>query len=393
MFRSWILCLLATLTASSVFAAASKNSGLGVGISATVANRTGNAPVIISTLPTDGSTITSATPQIQFVFSEDMNITQIDIKQVLLPAGLTARQLVWADARTLNILYDGSLNSFGAKRVALFDNVFRTPGNVPIPKGSGLAFNYGDIPPVFTINPSFSPAAPTTADMVNFTCLATSPVGATLNYSWDFGDGTFGSGATVQHNYPTANSYLATITVTDGFGGVLLVPMLVKVSQGAAVIPPTVLPWTVTRASINLNFKIKGRDRIQVFGLVTLPAGFNPLKQTVQVAVGNVTATFTMDKNGRGKSGTNRFSLVRKLIRKQFFGGPVKINFFLRGDFAAALAASGLTNVATPKAGAMASLPISLTLSNQVYIDQPKVLYKVSRNVLNANARFVLKRK
>ena len=386
-----VLFLIFALVTPATALAASKQ-GVSVGVNMTVGSR-GSAPEIVATTPVDGSTVLTATPQFQFVFSIDMNTNITDPALVLLPAGLTVTALTWSDARTLNIAYSGSLPQFGAKRVALFDNVFRTPGNVPIPKGSGLAFNYGDIPPVFTIAPTFSPALPTTSDMVTFSCLANSPVGATLTYSWDFGDGTFGSGATVQHNYPTPNAYLATITVTDGFGGELMLPMLVKVSQGAAVLPPTILPWTVTRASINLNFKKAGRDRIQVLGTVTLPAGYNPLKQTVQVTVGNVSASFTMDKNGRAKTGPNRFSLIRKLKRKVFLGGPVRINFFLHGDFAKALAASGLTNVATPKVGAMTSLPITLTLSSQLYIDQPSVLYKVSRNILNGNARFVLKRK
>ena len=369
-------------------ACSAQAAGVGVGVGLTIRTSNGPTPLIIATLPVDGSTVLTSTPEIQFTFNIDMDTTRTDKTKVLLPNGLTASSLVWLDSRTLRITYSGFMPSFRADRVALFDRYFVSTDGESIPLGSGLAFNYGDIPPVFTINPTFSPAAPTTSDMVSFSCLANSPVGATLNYSWDFGDGTFGSGASVQHNYSTANAYLVTITVTDGFGGVLLVPMLVKVSQGAAVIPPSVLTWTVTRANINLGFRIKGRDRIQVLGTVTLPASYNPLKLTAQVAVGNVSATFTLDKNGRAKSGSNRFSLVRKLKRKQFLGGPVKINFFLHGDFAAALAASGLTKVITPKAGSIVSLPVTLTLGNTLYIDQPKLLYKVNKTLANGRATF-----
>lgn len=42
--------------------------------------------------------------------------------------------------------------------------------------------------------------------------------GYELNYSWDFGDGTGGSGVSPQHTYPAPGFYVVTLTVTDGFG-------------------------------------------------------------------------------------------------------------------------------------------------------------------------------
>ncbi|MFA5771861.1 MAG: PKD domain-containing protein [Thermoplasmata archaeon] len=41
------------------------------------------------------------------------------------------------------------------------------------------------------------------------------PIGDTLTYSWDFGDGTMGSGKTTTHMYSTAKDYTATLTVKD----------------------------------------------------------------------------------------------------------------------------------------------------------------------------------
>lgn len=42
----------------------------------------------------------------------------------------------------------------------------------------------------------------------------------TLSYSWNFGDGTTGSGATVTHTYSVVGTYTATLTAYDGRGGV-----------------------------------------------------------------------------------------------------------------------------------------------------------------------------
>lgn len=42
------------------------------------------------------------------------------------------------------------------------------------------------------------------------------PEGDPLTYTWDFGDGSTGSGATVTHKYATAGTFSATVTVGDG---------------------------------------------------------------------------------------------------------------------------------------------------------------------------------
>ena len=41
------------------------------------------------------------------------------------------------------------------------------------------------------------------------------PDGSISSWSWDFGDGTQGTGATVQHTYPAAGTYTVTLRVTD----------------------------------------------------------------------------------------------------------------------------------------------------------------------------------
>lgn len=55
---------------------------------------------------------------------------------------------------------------------------------------------------------------------VNFDASAsTDPDGDVLTYSWDFGDGSTGTGALVDHTYLGLGSYVATLTVSDGNGG------------------------------------------------------------------------------------------------------------------------------------------------------------------------------
>ncbi|CAG0937255.1 partial Minor extracellular protease vpr, partial [Thermoflexales bacterium] len=56
-------------------------------------------------------------------------------------------------------------------------------------------------------------------DVTHFT--ATLNAGANVTYTWDFGDGIFGSGATTSHVYPALSTYTATVTATNSAGSVV----------------------------------------------------------------------------------------------------------------------------------------------------------------------------
>jgi hypothetical protein len=57
---------------------------------------------------------------------------------------------------------------------------------------------------------------PKVGDPQRFTAAATDPDGDTLTYRWDFGDGSTGTGALVEHAYSSAGTYTAVVTVSDG---------------------------------------------------------------------------------------------------------------------------------------------------------------------------------
>ena len=61
--------------------------------------------------------------------------------------------------------------------------------------------------------------------------------GDALVYSWDFGDGGKGGGATLAHVYATAGTRTVTLTVSDGKGGVASTTHAVTVSDGPAAGP------------------------------------------------------------------------------------------------------------------------------------------------------------
>jgi PKD repeat protein len=65
-----------------------------------------------------------------------------------------------------------------------------------------------------------SPAAPIVGQAVNFNGSTSRPAPGRVirSYDWDFGDGTTGSGANVQHAYAVTGTYVVVLTVTDDAG-------------------------------------------------------------------------------------------------------------------------------------------------------------------------------
>ena len=92
----------------------------------------------------------------------------------------------------------GDANIFGAGRLLLS----LAPANQP-PVAS------------FTVSPS----SPVTGQAASFNGLGSYDVDGTISqYSWQFGDGTTGAGATTSHAYSSAGTYTARLTVTDDDG-------------------------------------------------------------------------------------------------------------------------------------------------------------------------------
>jgi PKD repeat protein len=70
--------------------------------------------------------------------------------------------------------------------------------------------------PAFT----FTPSNPSDHQRVLFDAsTSTSPANNPIvGYSWNFGDGGKGTGKTATHDYASPNTYIVTLTITDGFG-------------------------------------------------------------------------------------------------------------------------------------------------------------------------------
>lgn len=84
-----------------------------------------------------------------------------------------------------------------------------------------------------TANVTASPTSGDASLTVSFDGSAsTDPESDQLNFSWNFGEGSSGSGALIQHTYNTAGNYNATLTVTDGCGNTDQASIAITVNPG-----------------------------------------------------------------------------------------------------------------------------------------------------------------
>lgn len=119
----------------------------------------------------------------------------------------------------------------------------------------------GNVAPVARIASSaLSGTAPLT---VNFNGANSSDAdGSIANYSWDFGDGTTGSGAAVSKSYTSAGSFVASLTVTDNAGLSNSSTVTVNVTQPVTTVAMSVNSFQLTGAVKGGNYTATAGIRV-----------------------------------------------------------------------------------------------------------------------------------
>ncbi len=108
---------------------------------------------------------------------------------------------------------------------------------------------------------------------VQFTAAGTDPDGDQLSYVWDFGDGGAAGGTKVNHQYKTAGTFTAKVTVTDPSGakGEATVTITVTAGSAAAGAPPaptgggaTLAALTTTGVSLTVACEATGTAKLKL---------------------------------------------------------------------------------------------------------------------------------
>lgn len=62
--------------------------------------------------------------------------------------------------------------------------------------------------------------------------MSSDPDGSVVSYTWSYGDGSTGTGPTVEHVYPGPDTYAVRLTVTDDYGDTAVATQVIEVGSG-----------------------------------------------------------------------------------------------------------------------------------------------------------------
>ena len=222
---------------------------------------------------------------------------------------------------------------------------------------------------------------------VAFVVAAANPNNLTLTYTWDFGDGSTDSGASVTHAYTSPGTYHVVVTIADGLalvtssvavtvsgsgtGGPALIgdgpdtdgdgfsdsfEAFAAKDPNSAASTPTGQPvttanltsLTILKAQIKLNFaKPVGNDSITLNGTLSIPQGFTATGAVLIFDAGGVLKKLTLGSKGSAKAGNDSFKVTLKAKKGVVQANPAApfSAKFIKGSFASTLATvSQLTN-------------------------------------------------
>ena len=223
---------------------------------------------------------------------------------------------------------------------------------------------------------SAAPAETTVGTAITFSAAATAPGNVVLTYTWDFGDQSSGTGASLSHTYTAAGTYTAIVTISDGAGHSATSSVQVVIDAagtgpgGGGTPPPLLLKLSAMKGSVKTT---GGHDSCGVTGVIpNLSAIFQPKGATITLDVGGVSNTFVLDAKGHGKNAHGTFMLALKFTHKpksppQFAGGDVKFSAqFKNGAWAAIWSAANMDPATTANKLPL-NIMVTLTLNSQPY--------------------------
>jgi len=116
------------------------------------------------------------------------------------------------------------------------------------------------------------------------------PDGAVVNFDWDFGDGTTGSGVSIGHTYTIAGAYIVVLTVTDDEGAVGSASTLITVNATPEIVT-TALPNGTVGIAYSQAFIANGGTAPLTWSLAS---GSNPLPDGLTLSTeGGISGTPT----------------------------------------------------------------------------------------------------
>ncbi|MCY3019520.1 MAG: MBG domain-containing protein [Planctomycetota bacterium] len=246
-----------------------------------------------------------------------------------------------------------------------------------------------DNAPTVSSPPAASSNTGSTGQAVTFTAAATDSDGDILGYTWNFGDGTTGMGASASHVYTTPGIYTVTVTVSDGTTTTQQ-QMDYVVSAGEAPVGDDnggddtwdtsgLDAFSITKGALKFNFASGSKDALQLSGTIPVAKFFKPASKKVMVLIGGLKKEFTLNAKGQGTAGACKFQMKGKMKKGVFKATPAKFTLSIKGEpLLAALQEYGFANKTTAKAGEQVDMSTIIMLDTLGYEANKTVLYKAT---------------
>lgn len=137
-------------------------------------------------------------------------------------------------------------------------------------------------------------------------------------------------------------------------------------------------PPGVTKLQIKLNFAKPSMDVIDLKGTLAVPDGFSPAGATLQVSVGGVVKSFTLDTKGKAKVGTDQAQVFVKKKKGLVLAQDARLTVkFAKGSFASSMLDEGLVDATVTDAAV--TIPVEVVMNGTTYAKTQPLRYSAKQ--------------
>ncbi len=220
-------------------------------------------------------------------------------------------------------------------------------------------------PPAFTSPPTALANPAMTGVAITFTSSATDADSDALNFTWDFGDGSTGTGASVTKIYTAAGVYIVTVVVSDGQASDMQSINLVVNDQ------PPAGAFSAIKIALAFNFLKSSSDSLTIAGRIPIPIDFNPTGKSVRVLIGGLDKTYTLTSKG---ASSDRAFILHGKPKSGASAFTFKLN---KQDLFAPLSELGFSKT---KSNPSLAFSVVIVLDGVRYFNNPMIDYEVKSN-------------
>jgi PKD repeat protein len=195
--------------------------------------------------------------------------------------------------------------------------------------------------------------------------------------TWDFGDGTTATGASVTHAYAAAGLYTVRVTLSDGQTETSQ-EMTVAVNEAGAGQDQS--SFTIATMQVKLAFTAANKDALSLSGTIPIPAGFAPGGKVVRVIIGGLDDAITLNAKGQGAANNASLKITGKAKNGIFTASPAKFQYKIgKRTLLAGLQRFGLTNDSFPN-GVRVSVQAMFIMDGVIYARDAMLIYKATKD-------------